>query len=244
MSPPLAVTLPDGSRRYCHPLTAEVVPSVTSVLRVINKPNVIRWAAKKSDEYTAAHWEELKDLPMPERVERISGAHEQVSGAARELGTSIHETIDSWQKGAAAEDPEGAGPYLNRFIDWVLDTQPTFIENETTVWSHTHGYAGTLDFIAKVNNRIVLGDIKTGKGVYGEASLQLAALAGADTIIREDGTEEEIPQVEELAVLHLRPRSCKLLRASDREKNFKTFLAARQIVRWQEEVAPNVFLGG
>jgi hypothetical protein len=244
VSPPLAVTQPDGSRRYRHPLTGEVEPSVTTILKIIAKPNVDRWISRKTAEFTALHLDELDGLSTAEKAERIRASHEEISGAARDLGTAIHETIDSWQKGEAAADPEGAGPYLNRFIDWVLDVQPSFIENECTLWSRTHGYAGTADAIAEINNKVYLLDFKTGKGVYAEAALQVSALAGADFIITPEGEEKEIPALDLLAAVHIRPRSCRLIPVSGQEENMKAFLAARQILRWQEEVAPNVFLGG
>jgi hypothetical protein len=243
VSPPLAKTQPDGSRRYVHPVTGEVVPSVTTCLRVISKPNITQWAARKAAQFAVLHMDELEGLSSQEKVDRIAGEHENISGAARDLGTAIHETIDSWQKGAAAEDPEGAGPYLNRFIDWVLDVQPSFIENECTLWSRTHEYAGTADAIAEINHKTYLLDFKTGKGVYAEAALQVSALAGADFIITPEGEEKEIPALDFLAAVHIRPRSCKLIPVSGQEENMKAFLAARQILRWQEEVAPHV-LGG
>jgi hypothetical protein len=243
VSPPLAKTQADGSRRYENPRTGEVVPSVTTVLRVISKPNITQWAARKAAQFAVLHMDEMEGLSTAEKVDRIAGEHENISGAARELGTAIHETIDSWQKGAAAEDPEGAGPYLNRFIDWVLDVQPSFIENECTLWSRTHEYAGTADAIAEIGGKVYLLDFKTGKGVYAEAGLQISALAGCDFLIRPDGSEEEIPPLEELAAVQIRPRSCKLIRIAHREENFKAFLNARALVRWQEEIAPHI-LGG
>ncbi len=243
-SPPLAQTQPDGSRRYVHPVSGETVPSVTTILKVIAKPNVTAWAAKKAAEFAVLHMDELDGYSAAEKVEKIRHAHEESSQGARDLGTEIHATIDSWQKGEAAEDPEGAGPYLNRFIDWVLDEQPKFIYNECTLWSRKHSYAGTADAIAEIGGSVYLLDFKTGKGVYAEAGLQVSALAGADFIITPEGEEKEIPALDFVAAIHIRPRSCRLIPVSRQEENFSCFLAARQILRWQEEVSPHVLGSG
>jgi hypothetical protein len=53
------------------------------------------------------------------------------------------------------------------------------------VWSTTHRFAGTLDFLAEITVPgqavpvPVVGDIKTGKAVYGEALLQVSAYVAA-----------------------------------------------------------------
>ena len=80
----------------------------------------------------------------------------------------------------------------------------------------------------------------TGKGIYAEVGLQLSALAGCDFVITPDGQEHEIPPVECLAALHIRPRSCRLFPVNNQEENFTCFLAAREILRWQEDISPHV----
>jgi hypothetical protein len=242
-APPLAVTRLDGSRVYRHPVTTEEVPSVTTILRVIAKPNVTRWAARKAAEYAIEHWAELEDMPDPEAIARISGAHEEISGAARDIGNEVHATIDAWCKGEVGEVTKGTNSYLNQFISFLFDEQPHFLYSEVTVWSRKYGYAGTADWIAKIGDHVYLGDNKTGKRVYAEVALQLSALAGADFIITESGEEQEIPPIECLAALHLRPRSWHFIPVGRREESFKAFLACREIVSWMQDIAPSA-LGG
>jgi hypothetical protein len=149
--------------------------------------------------------------------------------------------MEAWVKGnPVPELPKKARPFASQLTSFFMEKRPEFIESEFTVWSRTHGYAGTGDFIAVIDGKTVLGDMKTGKGLYAETGLQLAALANADFIIRPDGSEEEIPRIDYLAALHLRPRSWKLVRISHEAENFAAFLAARDIWGWQRDTAPLV----
>jgi hypothetical protein len=103
--------------------------------------------------------------------------------------------------------------------------------------SRKHGYCGTADWIAEIDGVTVLGDNKTGNGVYPEAAIQLAALGGCDCILRENGQEDPVPPLGSLMVLHVRPRSWKLFEVTARVAAFRVFLAARNIWDWNNEIA-------
>lgn len=212
----------------------------TVIKHAFPKPALTMWAARKAAEYAVTNWNELEPLPVQEKVDRIRYAHEKIRDDAADIGDAVHETIDLWMKGESREVTRSTNSYLNQFVDFVFDNQPRFIENEVTFWSRTHGYAGTADWIAEIDGKIVLGDNKTGKGIYAEVGLQLSALAGCDFIIRQDGSEEEIPPLDELAALHVRPRSWKLVPVARQQECFEAFLAARAVMRWSEEVSPHV----
>jgi hypothetical protein len=220
-APVLAVTQPDGSRKYVHPLTGEVAPSVTTCIKVIAKPELDAWKEKQIAEYGIA-------------------ATRKIAEDAAEIGTAVHEAIDASAKGEPFPITKGTSSYLDRFVEFIMDSQPRWIENEVTLWSRQYSYAGTADAIAEIDGKIWLLDFKCGRRVYEEAALQVSALAGADFILREDGQEEEIPPVEHLAALHIRPRSFKIVPVNHRQENFSCFLAAREILRWQEEYKPGV----
>jgi hypothetical protein len=65
------------------------------------------------------------------------------------------------------------------FEFWCKGTQLEILECEVPVLSETHRYGGTLDFIGRLNGRLVLGDFKTSGGVYPEYLIQLVAYAKA-----------------------------------------------------------------
>lgn len=240
-SPVLAQEQPDGSRLYVHPITGEKVPSVTSVLKMIAKPRLDMWMAGLCARYAAENWEELSQMQDWQRIELIKGAPAEQREMARVLGNEVHEAIDSFAVGRPAEVTKASSSYLDRFIDFMLTQRPRVIESEVTVWSRRYQYAGTADWIMEFSGGlIVLGDNKTGKNVHGDAALQLAALACADFIIREDGTEEPMPAIGRRYVLHLRPRSWKLYEPRNYADCFSAFLAAREIMRWQHEIEPEI----
>lgn len=240
--PVLARQMPDGSRKYCHPLTGETVPSVTTVMDVaIAKPKLVSWAASQAAKHAVANWSSLSEMPPLYRTQEISEAHSRTAQEAADKGDLVHELIDSWNKSKpTGEYPKNVTGFVDSFVGFMMSEKPRFIENEVTVWSRTHHYAGTADWIAEINGWICLGDNKTGRRVYEEVGLQLAALSHADFIIRSDGEEIPMPAIEKLFVLHLRPRSYKLVPVNHDEANWRAFLAAREIWEWINHSAPTV----
>lgn len=244
-APLLARDLGDGRRVYEHPRTRQRVPSVTTVMKcAIAKPELVAWAARMSAQYAVANWDALGALTPLERVQDIKQAHDRERDTAAVKGDVVHTLIEAWGKGEPLpEHGIPASRSMDQFVRWIMDVKPRFIESEVTMWSHTYGYAGTADWIAEIGGSIWLGDNKTGKRVYPEVGLQLAALAGADCIIRADGSEEDLPDIQYLAALHVRPRSYKMVTVNHWDDNFRAFLAAREIYSWVHDTAPGV-LGG
>jgi hypothetical protein len=241
--PALAVTDEiTGYRRYIHPQTGETVPSVTTIMKSLPKQEIlVPWASRMSAEHADANWARLSTLPHGERVEEIKNAHKVYTDKRSDVGTEVHDLIDCWSKGTPfPEVTTEVKQYARSFTKFMMSARPEFLENEVTVWSRTYGYAGTADFIARIDGKIVLGDVKSGKRLYPEVGIQLSALAHADFIIREDGSEEPLPPIERMAGLHIRPRSWRLTYVKKDVENFRCFLAAQEIMVWGIATAPLV----
>ncbi len=240
-APALARTTAAG-RVYKHPLTGEEVPSVTTIISGgVPKPALPPWAAKMAAEYADANWDMLSGLSSAERVTLIKGAHKRRSEAAADLGSAVHEAADAWCSNRPMPKWEdGVEPFMEQFAEFLEARSPHFVMTEVTVWNRAHGYAGTFDWLARINGKLTLGDHKTGTNVWPEVGLQLAALSHAEFILRPDGTEEPMPAVGLLGVLHLRPRSWALIPVHDAEACWKAFLAAKAITDWTRDVAPGV----
>jgi hypothetical protein len=240
-SPVLARELPDGSRVYDHPRTRETAPSVTTVIAAgIPKPRLTGWSDRLAAEYADANWSELSRMPSWERIEKIRYAAERERERSSQLGTAVHTAAEAWGKGVPHEHSKEVDPYMNSFAKFLMDKRPVFLRNEVTVWSRTWNYAGTADAIARIGEWTWLIDFKTGKSLYPEVGLQLSALAHAEFIITPDGTEEEMPLINGLAAVHIRPRSWHFTPVSCDKKNFSAFLACRELYNWSTETAPQV----
>ena len=74
------------------------------------------------------------------------------------------------------------------FLQWVEENKVEFHESERIVYSREHRFAGCLDFIATVNGKRMMGDIKTSSGIYNEMFLQTSAYQ----IARQEERPDEI----------------------------------------------------
>jgi hypothetical protein len=113
------------------------------------------------------------------------------------------------------------------FLAFERHYKPRFVMSEFTVWSDTYGYAGTGDLAFYLGDSLVLADTKTGKNVYWDTGLQLAAINGADFIINEQGQETPIPKFDRFAVLHIRPTQFKLVPMDNIDQCFQCFLGLK-----------------
>lgn len=242
-NPVLAEEQPDGSRRYRHPITGELAPSVTTIIAMLAKPKLTGWAAGMAAAYAVSEWDSLTEMLPAGRVQVIKEAHERYRDKSAELGTAVHAAIEAWIKGEPHSPEKAVEPYMNSFTNFMMDKRPEFIASEVTIWSRMWDYAGTADAIARIGELNWLIDYKTGKSLHDEVGLQLSALAHGDFIITPEGKELPMPEIYGLAAVHIRPRSWKFTPVGRDRENFAAFLAARELFRWSQETAPYV-LGG
>lgn len=98
---------------------------------------------------------------------------------------------------------------IARFQDFEREWEPDWEATELTVYNATAGYAGSLDFIARIpalGEGLTLGDFKTGRGVFPETALQMAAYRHAETAsIAGNKATVAMPKTERAIVVHLRP---------------------------------------
>lgn len=166
---------------------------------------------------------------------------------AADLGTLIHAWIEAHRLGKPMPVcPPDVIPYLRAFERFLADFNPVYEATEASVYNRTQRYAGTLDAIvtlqlplAAAPARFIL-DAKSGKGVYPEVGLQLAAYRYAEFIGLPDGGEAPMPAVDGALALHLAPLRYRLIEVRADEDVFRSFLFAREVFRWQEETAKTV----
>lgn len=246
--PPLVVQTANGVRNYQHPETKDLYPSVTSICEVLNKGRGMMQSA--ANETAKAAWryrETLPTLPDEKSAEALlKYMYKDAWSRKKNLGSSVHEVIEAlWRDEPLPDFEPDRAPYLDRFLQFVTDFQPEWVVVEATVFSERYHYAGTFDFIMRLGDYLVLGDHKTGKDVYAEIALQLAALRYADTLwARNTGELGPMLHVDAAIAVHLRPNGyeAKLINAD--HMAFEAFLGLRQAFPWtksdQAGVGPSV----
>lgn len=248
-----------GGSTYQHPHTGEVVPSVTSISGLIDKSGfLVPWSAKLAAQYAAEDAKALLSLKDPVAIQAaIQAGGEKLRSAGRDHGSSVHNAIEALSLGKLRYDevPEDVRHEVDGWLEFVKNFVQSFLLIEGTVWSHRFGYAGTFDavFIHKDGRHILL-DYKTGKDVYADAALQLAALRNADVLVTTDG-EFAMPRIDGCAVLHMPPPVLtKTGKVSVRGKwayrevtadaeDFEVFLALQKAHRWEHVKSKGVFGG-
>lgn len=148
----------------------EEIPSVTTVLKVLNKPSLVYWANSLG----------FRRIKVDDDLERSST-----------LGTMIHRVINNILENRYTiylHDPNAlysrmevlAG--LNSFAKWYKTVYEDFelIIAEQTFANERFG--GTLDCFAKIDGKYTLVDFKSGKNIYPSMFLQL----GLYTVLLEE----------------------------------------------------------
>ena len=165
----------------------------------------------------------------------VSNAHKRTRDTAADAGTAAHNMIEQyiltglWEK----NENEMAQASFDNFLEFEKQLEPKWEASELTVYNPTAKYAGTLDFIADIpalGEGLTLGDIKTGKGVYPEVALQLAAYRFAEFAETAHGNDKvDMPKTERAVVLHLRPDSWELVPVQADEAAFEMFKAVMHV---------------
>jgi hypothetical protein len=244
-APALARTSDQGHRVY--EWQGRAFPSVTAILSGgIPKPALPKWAAREAARYAVAHANRLAGLPAEVAEAEIKQAPWAARDGRADLGSAVHALVEARITGRSVPElPDAverqASGYLAGFERFCDQWRPSWLACEATVFSLAHGYAGTLDAIAVLcGDVLTLLDVKTGRRVYPEVGLQLAAYAHADFIGTPDGQTLPLPEVEAAAVLHLRPRSYALCPVRVDPPVFAAFRAALGVFEWATELAAGV----
>jgi hypothetical protein len=244
-APALAGTSPNGHRIYTW--QGRDYPSVTAIINGgVPAPFLVRWAAKAAADYAVANLDHLRHLPTDQAVREVKQAPWARRDQAASLGDQVHAAIDAHTTGRPRPTvPPEAVPYLAAFDRFLLERNPAFLASEQTVYSRRFGYAGTFDAICTLPRLgVVLVDVKTGRRIYPEVALQLAAYAHADFIGHPDHTEAPLPELHAAAVLHLRPSGYRLVQVPIGQAVLEAFLAALAVFRFATDLAPTLLAAG
>jgi hypothetical protein len=166
-------------------------PSVTTILRVLSKPELDYW--KLGTVYDAVTAD-----PTIDKARAIDAPNAVMRSAGKE-GSRVHKLIDEYFGGTKyvkADESEKAQAYLTAFEEFYKMHRPKVVETEGMVYSHKREYAGTYDGLFEIAGEIWLLDWKTSNQIHDEARIQLCAYKHA--------LEEMGKKVDRMAVVQLK----------------------------------------
>lgn len=215
------------------------LPSVTTIIGVVDKSGpLVGWAKRITAEAAVDHRAEIEGWVTLSGRDGAIAMLKTVAVAQRDkaanAGTDVHQLAEAIARGQEVLVPEELAPYIASYRGFLDDFGPEFLAAEEMVADLTHGYAGTLDAIARIAGEVWMLDIKTSKGVYPETALQLAAYGHAEFIGR-PGTEQKfrIPEIDRWGVIHVRPEKYELIEMEVTRSTYGAFLAAKAIHDWR-----------
>jgi len=218
MPPRTAVQKKGGKRRYVR--VVDGVPTehinVTGCTRYWGQMSwAIPYGAKTVSEkfragMTSGILDALWDADPESAVQWLKKAPYEDRDAAGAKGTKVHEAFEEYLK--AGTVPEIDDTDVAKMVDDLVDMCGVYgIEwerSEQTVFNSEVGYAGTMDgiitiqFPGETERRRCVADIKTSRSANkAEYALQLAALKYGATIVHDDGSEEPMPETDEIGVI-------------------------------------------
>lgn len=143
--------------KYFNSLNKEV-PSVTTILKILNKPALVYWA----------NYLGYKRVSVDDELYRTSS-----------FGTKIHELIEHAIQGKRIVYYHELPDYsmyevlsaLNNFYKWYnkVEAEAVFQEKKFT----SDNYGGTLDYYGIIDDKKTIVDFKTSKDIYPTMFVQL-----------------------------------------------------------------------
>lgn len=208
------------------------VPGVTTITGALPKDALINWAANATAGYTIDHWDTLAALAPSERLKKLQGARYEDKDRAANRGTEVHKLAEQLITGAEVDIPEELAGHAESYVHFLDEFNPQPILIEGVVFSHKHGYAGTLDLIADFPTlgKRLLCDVKTNRsGIFGETAIQLAGYRYAETYLDADGVEQPMIEVDDCAAIHVRADGFDLIPVVAGPHQHRVLLYAKQI---------------
>lgn len=188
--------LPDTSRlefdakKHAYKLEGRLMTGVTTVIDgTSSKANLIGWAANCAVEYVKENARPIETTEATyyeflQVLEEARTAHTRKKDKAASKGTDTHALVEKYilicleeNSGRPDEWPlvEWMEP-IRPFVDWAVANVDRFLAAEQRLYSETHAFAGTCDFVAIIDGKLTIGDLKTFPKMWSaDAFIQMGA---------------------------------------------------------------------
>lgn len=162
------------------------LPSVTTILALLNKPAIVNWAVKMTISYLSTKLDDIREgkLTLTEEnasdiLKEAKAYHNTLKEQAADIGTQVHALIEAYLQGekisfADIENADKIQSAFDAFLKWEKDNEFTCIKTEHPVYS-LKGYAGTLDIVGKLKKKLYIIDLKTSNSLWPEMLMQVGA---------------------------------------------------------------------
>lgn len=259
-----------GGSGYKNPVTGEKVIGVTTALGIIDKPGIVQWHIDNTAAYAVASVDQLLNRTEEEGYRFLRyytkrfkakdfdnpqiDIHDYSVGVLNdlaELGDLVHEWVEAdlndWFEPDLVRQEQAE--IIEQYLIWKSEHDIEVACTEATFFGSS--YAGTGDWIGKIDGVWTLVDNKTSRSTWDEQKAQLAALGACDTWMREvpagtpgafkherttKGVKQtswwiptEMPPIQQYAILHMRPNDY------DNKGNFVPAFCELKIIP-QEEI--------
>jgi hypothetical protein len=245
-----------GGKRFYVWGRGERYWSVTTILKALPKDALKFWAASQVAGFAFDHAHSWLSLPREAAIDLLKREPLRFTGGRAEIGTALHSAAEAYALGkplSTAPFEDEVRKMVGHFLRFLKAFQPRIIATEAVIYNRTQKYAGKFDLLVEISAdklaqaatpwdppadhpefvRLLL-DYKTGKGVYNETALQLNAYAGAEFIGMPDGSEQPVPPLDGLGVVHITADGWELIPVRLDPEIFRAFLYVREVFRWLE----------
>lgn len=208
------------------------IPSVTTATKIIDKSNIlIAWAVKLVKNYLIEKIDKGEPITNLD-IEEAAKEPKRIKETAADIGTQIHDWIDQWIQGKepAIPDDEKVRNGITAFLRFQKENQIKFVETNRVVYSKKHGFAGFLDAIGKVKDKLVLIDFKSSNGIYPEYALQTAGYQ----IAYEEETKKKIDH-RMIIRFGKETGAFEFKEFKDNDEDKKAFLGCLEVCKWQKK---------
>lgn len=231
------MTLKFSPTTHRYWLDKKPVPGVTSILGVLNKPAIPKWAAKSVAEWVAdnpAAIEELRNLGRDGLVAALKEVPWKKRDDAATRGSTLHDYAERILRGEDVEidDNDPLLPVIENAIGFMDRWQIEPLLVEAPVASREHWWAGTLDLVAKYVHPVTgeagvgIFDWKSSGAIYPEAAMQLNAYGHAEFALV-DGVEVPLPEITAAFGVHIKPDETNVHPLPWGERIYTEFLTIR-----------------
>lgn len=241
----------DGDGRYyTHPLTKERLPSVTSILKLVDKSALVQWSVNLAVDYCVRNVDKLLSMSVERGINAAKYRHKDVRDERAQAGTNVHEAIEAEHTGSwdvpeldaeqlrimdrwhEFNETHDIKPYLSEFTLWNAGISAGTADGYWEITClHDPDTDGNYCMGKEAGPFLCLVDIKTSRNTWPEHMYQLAALWKSPVRMEEyepdKWREVEAPVYEKVVIVHLREDLAELIEVLDLEENWEAFKAYR-----------------